>query len=80
MQVLRQPAPAAGVHVPLQPVVRALREAQHRQVAHEVRHAVRAGAAALHRHARYHQDQTDWIPHQDTLPELCGSVQVSFDV
>lgn len=51
-------------------MVRALHQAEHGQVSHEVRHAVRAGTAALHRHARHHQDQADWIPHQDTFPEL----------
>lgn len=69
-QVLRQSPPASRIDVALQPVVRALHQAEHGQVSHEVRHAVRAGTAALHRHARHHQDQADWIPHQDTFPEL----------
>ena len=71
-QVLRQPPPAARVHVPLQPMVRALHQAEHGQVSDEVRHALRAGTAAVHRYAGHHQDPADWLPYQDTLPELRG--------
>ncbi|CAG9785914.1 unnamed protein product [Diatraea saccharalis] len=80
VQVLGQPTSAVRVDVPLQPLVRPLYQAQHGQVPDAYGHGVRTRAAAIHRHVGHHQDTSDRIPDQDTLPELRRQIQVSAQV
>lgn len=51
-------------------VVRALHQAQQREGPYEVRHADRAGAAALLWHAGDHQHQEDGLPHTHEVPAV----------
>ena len=60
------------------PLVHPLRQAEQRQVPHEVRHAGGLGAATLHRHAGDCSDQKNWISGQAEVPILLQQVNIIF--
>ena len=56
-------------------LVHPLREAEQRQVSHEVRHAGRPRAAQVHRDARNSQDQENGVRRQAQVPALRKQVK-----
>jgi hypothetical protein len=71
---------AAGDDERVPPVVHSVREAQQRQVPHEVRHARGAGAAALHRHAGDSADPENRISGSAEVPVLRQQVLAYCDL
>mgnify|MGYP004577155319 CR=1 FL=1 len=60
----------------MQPMVRPMHQAKHGEGADEIRHAVRAGAVALHGDARDDSHSENWLPGSASLRALCGPISV----